>query len=82
MLICTKPDSKGKEAVIYRSRQLTEFQWMPMGDIPIYNRVIGKTKFLAGEKIQGMLYSSPEPTDKFIGENISHHNCKSGQCSL
>ena len=71
MLISTKPDSKGKEAVLFRSRQLTEFKWTPVGDIPVYRKEIGKTKLSAGEPQQGMLYSSTEPTDKFITENIS-----------
>ena len=71
MLTGTKPDSKGKEAVLYRSRQLTEFQWTPVGDIPVYTKETGKTKLPAGQPQLGMLYSSPEPTDKFIFENVS-----------
>lgn len=71
MLISTKPDSKGKEAVLFRSRQLTEFKWTALGDIPVYKNDIGKTRIVAGEEMQGMLYSSTEPTDKFITENIS-----------
>ena len=71
MLTGTKPDSKGKEAALYRSRQLTEFRWTPVGDIPVYTKATGKTKLPAGQPQLGMLYSSPEPTDKFIFENIS-----------
>lgn len=71
MLISTKPDSKGKEAVLYRSRQLTEFRWTPLRDITAYIWNIGKTKLIAGEERVGMLYSSTEPTDKFIAENVS-----------
>ena len=71
MLISTKPDSKGKEAVLFRGRQLTEFRWTPLRDIPVYTKATGKTKLPAGEQQQGMIYSSTEPTDKFIGENIS-----------
>ena len=71
MLTGTKPDTKGKEAVLYRSRQLTEFRWTPVGDIPVYTKATGKTKLPAGEPQLGMLYSSPEPTDKFIFENLS-----------
>ena len=71
MLISTKPDSKGKEAVLYRSRQLTEFQWTPVGNIPVYTKQTGPTVLRAGEPQQGMLYSSTEPTDKFITENVS-----------
>ena len=71
MLISTKPDSRGKEAVLFRSRLLTEFKWTPLADIPTYIKGIGKTTFPAGQEVQGMLYSSTEPTDKFICENIS-----------
>ena len=71
MLISTKPNTKGKEAVLYRSRQLTEFRWTPVGDIPVYTKATGKTKLNAGNPQLGMLYSSTEPTDKFITENIS-----------
>jgi len=71
MFISTQPDSKGKAAAIYRSRQLTEFQWIPVNEIPVYTKKTGKTALRAGEKMSGMLYSSTEPTDKFITENIS-----------
>lgn len=71
MLTHTKPDTKGKEAVLFRSRQLTEFAWTPLGDIPVFSKETGKTKLCAGTPQKGMLYSSTEPTDKFIGENIS-----------
>ena len=71
MLISTKPKSKGQEAALYRSRQLTEFRWTPVGDIPVYIKTVGKTKLDAGQEQLGMIYSSTEPTDKFITENIS-----------
>lgn len=71
MLISTKPDSKGKAAALARAAQLTEFKWTPIRDIPIYTKDKGKHTFPAGEEVKGMIYSSPEPTDKFIGENIS-----------
>lgn len=71
MLVSTKPNSKGKEAVLFRGRQLTEFKWAPVGDVPVYTKQDGKTKLPAGVEQLGMLYSSTEPTDKFIGENVS-----------
>lgn len=71
MLISTQPDSKGKAAVLFRSRQLTEFQWSPVNEIPVYTKQTGRTVLRPGEKLTGMLYSSTEPTDKFITENIS-----------
>ena len=71
MLFSTKPDSAGKEAAIFRSRQLTEFRWTPVRDIPTYTKKTGKTVFPAGVEQSGMIYSSPEPTDQFITENVS-----------
>ena len=71
MLISTKPDSPGKEAVLFRGRQLTEFKWTPVGDVPVHTKQTGKTKLPTGVEQLGMLYSSTEPTDKFIGENVS-----------
>ena len=71
MLISTKPDTKGKEAVLYRSHQLTEFKWTPVADIPMHSKTPERKMFVAGEEWQGMPYSSPEPVDKFIFENIS-----------
>lgn len=66
-----KTVSSGKQAVIARSRLLTEFCWTPICDITTYTKKTGKTKLPAGKKLKGMLYSSTEPTDKFICENIS-----------
>ena len=71
MFISTKPDSKGKAAALARTAQLTEFCWTPLCDIPIYTVATGKTKLPAGEEVRGMIYSSTEPVDKFIGENVS-----------
>ena len=71
MLISTKPDSAGKAAVLFRARQLSEFRWTPVLDIPTYTKQTGKTKLPAGTEQLGIPYSSTEPTDKFIGENVS-----------
>ena len=71
MLVSTKPDTKGKEAVLFRSRQLTEFKWAPLCDIPTFTKTEGNIKFCAGQEQKGVIYSSTEPTDKFIGENVS-----------
>lgn len=46
MLISEKPNSKGKEAVIFRSRQLTEFEWTPVCDIPVYTKKQVKPSWL------------------------------------
>ena len=63
--------SKGKQAVLARGRLLSEFEWTPLGDVPVYDKQIGKTALPAGVPVKGMLYSSTEPTDKFVTENIS-----------
>jgi len=71
MLSSTKPDSKGKAAVLARSTQLTDFKWTPVRDITTYTAKNGKTFLPAGVELTGHIYSSCEPNDKFIGENIS-----------
>ena len=71
MLISTRPDTRGKRAVLARLRQLTEFRWTPLLDVPTYANKTGRTFHPAGKIVQGMPYSSTEPTDKFITENIS-----------
>ena len=45
--------------------------WTPLLDVPTYTRKDGRTVHPAGKLVQGMPYSSTEPTDKFITENIS-----------
>ena len=71
MLISAKPKTKGEEAIIYRSHQLTELVWKPLCDITTYTRAEGKIKFAVGTEYKGVIYSSTEPTDKFVCENIS-----------
>ena len=63
--------SSGKKAVLLRSRQLTEFKWTPLRNIPIFTKREGKTVLPEGKLVEGMIYSSSEPTDKFVCENIS-----------
>ena len=70
-LISTKPDSAGKTAALARSAQLTEFRWTPLRDVPTYTKAAGRTVLPAGVEVVGMPYSSTEPTDKFIAENVS-----------
>lgn len=67
----TIAQSEGKKNVLQRARLLSEFEWTPIGDIPVYTKLTGKTKLAAGSKQKGMIYSSTEPTDKFITENVS-----------
>ncbi len=67
----TQELSKGKKAVLARARLLTEFEWTPVRDIPTFTKATGKTVLPAGKTVKGMIYSSTEPTDKFVTENIS-----------
>ena len=71
MLISTKPDTKGKEAALYRARQLTDCRWTPIRELPVFTKATSPNKFPAGRENLGMLYSSPEPVDKFVFENVS-----------
>ena len=71
MLVSTKPESKGKAAALARSAQLTDFRWTPVCDIPVYTKTAGKTVLPAGKEVLGVIYSSNEPFDKFITENVS-----------
>lgn len=69
--------SAGKKAVLYRARQLTEIEWTPLADIPVFMTLFGPTQIKAGKKVTGMIYSSTEPTDKFVTENISFETFRS-----
>ena len=71
MLYSTKPATRGQEIALFRARQLTDCRWTPIAEIPIYTQATGPTTLPAGVENLGMLYSSPEPVDKFIFENIS-----------
>lgn len=63
--------SAGKKAALYRAKLLTDVLWTPERDIKVYTKTAGITKLPAGEAVKGMIYSSTEPTDKFVTENIS-----------
>lgn len=72
MFISTKPRNEREAAIIARSRQLTDFKWTPIRDVPTYfaaKKINGV--FPAGEELTGFPYSSLERTDKFICENVS-----------
>ena len=70
-LISTLPDTPAKAAVIARARQLTDFKWTPLRDVPTYLRIVGNTVLPAGVEVTGFPYSSTELTDKFLCENVS-----------
>lgn len=69
--------SKGKKAAIKRARLLSEFEWTPLRDIPVYTKGKGKTFLKSGEPLKGIVYSSTEPTDKFVCENVSFQTFRS-----
>ena len=71
MLINTPPSNAAEAAVIARSRQLTDFKWTPVRDVPTYIREYGRTVHPAGVEVTGFPYSSTELQDKFITENVS-----------
>lgn len=66
-----KTISEGKKAVIHRAELLTQYEWTPRRDVPVYTKKTGKTVLPAGKLVKGMIYSSTEPTDKFVVENVS-----------
>ncbi len=71
MLKHTLPSNKYEEAVILRARQLTDFKWTPIRDVPTYKKNIGNTVLKAGQEVTGFPYASTELINKFITENVS-----------
>jgi len=71
MLHSTLPETPAQAAVIARSRQLTDFCWTPLRDVPTYTRTLGNTVLPAGVPVTGFPYASTEVTDKFLCENVS-----------
>ena len=52
-LISTLPDTPAKAAVIARSKQLTDFKWTPLKEVPTYLRNVGNTVLPAGVEVSG-----------------------------
>lgn len=71
MLTPVLPDSPGKANILARAAQATDIRWTPVRDVPTYTKATGKTVFPAGVEVIGLPYSSTEPTDKFICENLT-----------
>jgi hypothetical protein len=71
MLHSTLPQTPAQAAVIARSRQLTDFCWTPVRDVPTYIKGTGNTVLPAGVPVVGFPYASTEVTDKFFCENVS-----------
>ena len=70
-MISTKPQTEKQAAALARARQLTDFTWTPLKDIPCYSRVDGQTVIPAGKEAKGFIYASTEKTDCFLAENVS-----------
>ena len=66
-----QPKNDHISAAIQRARQLTDFQWTPVKDIPTYTKKLGNTVMPAGKPLIGFPYASEERTDKFLCENVT-----------
>ncbi len=71
MLYSTKPKTDAEAAILARARQLTDFKWTPIRDVPTYTKAQGQMVLPAGTEVTGFPYSSTERTDKFLTENVS-----------
>ena len=70
MLFSSLPKNDGERRALARSRQLTEFRWTPVRDVPTYYQK-ELTMLPEGVEITGFPYASAEQQDTFITENIS-----------
>ncbi len=79
MLIYDLPGNKGVENALKRARQMTEFCWTPVRPLPAvicYDEMDGVNQTY-GQKLRpwfpqkGLVYSSVQETQKFIGFNVS-----------
>ena len=66
-----QPKNEHISAAIKRAKQLTDFQWTPINDIPTYTKNLGNTVLPAGETVTGFPYGSEEKNDKFLCENVT-----------
>ena len=58
-----KPTTPAQEAALARAKQLTDFRWTPIRDVPTFHRNEGQTVLKAGEEVTGFPYSSTERMD-------------------
>ncbi len=71
MMHSTLPKTPQEKAALQRSRQLTEFRWTPVRDVPTFTNADGQIVLEAGVEVKGFPYASTELNDKFFTENIS-----------
>lgn len=69
-LYSTLPETEAGKAVLRRARQLTDYEWTPVRDVPTYFKNEA-TVLPAGVPIKGFPYASTEKINKFISENVS-----------
>ena len=72
VLIADEPQTDYHKWAIQRARELTEFTFTPLRDIPTMLSATQRGVFKAGNTYKGMPYSSTEQNDKFICENVSY----------
>lgn len=70
-LIREEPDTEAKKWALARAKQLTEFKFVPIKDIPTALSKTERGVFEAGKEYKGFPYSSTEENDKFLCENVS-----------
>lgn len=66
-----EPDTEAKKWALARARQLTDFKFTPLKDIPTALSKTERGVFEAGKEYKGFPYSSTEENDKFVCENVS-----------
>lgn len=71
MLKHTLPKNEAEAAALARAKQLSDFKWTPVRDVPSYTVKDGLVLIPAGIETTGFPYSSTERQDKFFAENVS-----------
>lgn len=70
-LIRDEADTDAQKWALARARQLTEFKFTPLKDIPTAISSKEHGVFEAGKEYKGFPYSSTEENDKFLCENVT-----------
>lgn len=70
-LVRDEPQHEYEKWAIARARQLTDFTFTPLYDIPTHLAKGERSFFKAGKEYKGFPYSSTEQNDKFICENVT-----------
>jgi len=70
-LIRDEADTDAKKWALARARQLTEFKFTPLKDVPTALSKTERGVFETDKEYKGFPYSSTEENDKFLCENVS-----------